>query len=131
MSKKLQSFLKEKLNHKITELQQSGGNIEWSDNSIIISGAGQSVLDSFDNDVLCSLEEKNECLFVDQWNKLLHVNFDDTSILSQLIAEFDNAVKIDLDYETKSIIFVGEEQMVLKVRDKLFKEICQELSVLG
>ena len=131
MSKNLQSFIKEKLSNKITELQQLGGSIEWSDSSVIISDADQTVLDDFDNDVLCSLEENTERLSADQWNRLLHVNLDDTSFLSQLIEEFSNEVKIDLDYKSKSISFVGQEQMIQKVRNKLFEEICQELTMLG
>ena len=131
MSKNLQNFIKGHLNDKITELQQSGGKIEWTDSSVIISGADQSVLNKFDNDILCSLEEKTESLFADQWNKLLHVDFDNNSFLSQLIEEYDSEVKIDLDYETKSITFVGEEQMVLKVRQTLFAEVCQEIPMLG
>ena len=131
MSKNLQTFIKEQLNHKITKLKQLGGNIEWSDSSVIVSGADQTVLDNFDNDVLCPLEEKTERLLADQWNKLLHVDLDDTSFLSQLVEEFKNELKVTLDYENKSITFVGEEQVVLKVRHKLFKKICQELTVLG
>ena len=131
MSKNLQNFIKEHLSDKITELQQSGGNVEWSDSSVIISGADQSVLDKFDNDVLCSVEERTECLFADQWNKLLHVDFDNTNFLSQLIEDYNSEVKIDLDYENKSITFVGEEQMVLKVKQTLFTEVCQNLPMLG
>ena len=131
MSKNLQNFVKGQLRDKITELQQSGGKIEWADSSVIISGADQTVLDKFDNDILCSLEEKTERLCADQWNKLLHVDFDNNSILSQLIEEYDSEIKIDLDYGTKSITFVGEEQMVLKVRQILFTEVCQELPMLG
>lgn len=131
MSKNLQGFIKEQLKHEITELQQLGGNIEWRDSSVIISGADQAVLDNFDNDVLNPLEEQTERLFADQWNKLLHVNFDDTSFLSQLIEEFNNKIKIDLDYENKSVTFVGIDQIVQEVRRKLFEEICQELPMLG
>ena len=133
MSKNLQKFLKEQLSNKITELNQLGGSIEWSDNSVIISGADQNVLNDFDNDVLCPLEETTEHLFADQWNKLTHVAIgcDDVSFLSQLIEEFSNDVNIDLDYTNKSITFLGKEQMVLKVKHKLFKEVCQDLSMLG
>lgn len=80
---------------------------------------------------MCPLEEKTECLLADQWNKLLHVDIDDTSFLSQLIEEFNNDVKIVLNYENKSITLVGEEKMVHKVRFKMFKELCQELTMLG
>ena len=131
MSKNLQRFLKKQLSNKITELNQLGGSIEWSDNSVIISGAAQNVLDNFYNVVLCPLEETTEHLFADQWNKLMHVGCDDTSFLSQLIEKFSNDVNIDLDYTKKSITFVGKEQMVLKVKHKLFKKICQDLSMLG
>ena len=131
MSKNLQRFLKEQLSNKITELNQLGGNIEWSDNSVIISGTDQNVLNNFDNDVLCLLEETTEQLFADQWNKLMHVGCDGMSFLSQLIEEFINDVKIDLDYANKSITFVGKEEMVLKVKHKLFKKICENLSMLG
>ena len=131
MSKNLQRFLKERLSNKIMELNLLGGSIEWSDGSVIISGAEQNVLDNFDNEVLCSLEETTEHLFADQWNKLMHVSCDDTSFLSQLIEEFSNDVKIDLDYANKSITFVGKEQMVLKIKHKLFKKICQDLKLLG
>jgi len=131
MSKNLQDFIKERLKYRITELQQLGGNIEWSDSSVIIYGNDQAVLDNFDNDVLGPLEERTECLFADQWNKLLHVNFDDTSFLSQLIEKFNNKVKIGLDYENKSITFIGEDQIIQEVRRKLFEEICQELPMLG
>lgn len=131
MSKNLQNFIKEQLNHKITEFKQLGGNVEWSDTSVIISGTDQSALDNFDSDVMCSLEEKTDHLFADQWNKLLHVDLDDTSVLSRLIEEFSNELKVDLDYENKSITFIGKEQMVLRVRDKLFNDICQELPMLG
>ena len=124
-------FLKEQLSHKITKLQRLGGNVEWSDSSVIISGADQNVLDDFDNDVLCPLEETTEHLLADQWNKLMLVGCDDTSFLSQLIEEFSNEVKVDLDYTNKSITFIGKEQMVLKVKHILFKRICQELPMLG
>ena len=131
MSKNLQRFLKEQLSNKTTELNQLGGNIEWNDNSVIISGADQNVLNNFDNDVLCLLEETTEHLFADQWNKLMHVGCDGTNFLSQLIEEFINDVKIDLDYANKSITFIGKERMVLKIKHKLFKKICQDLSMLG
>ena len=131
MSKNLQRFLKEQLSNKITELNQLGGNIEWNDNSVIISGADQNVLNNFDNNVLCLLEETTEHLFADQWSKLMHVGCDGTNFLSQLIEEFINDVKIDLDYANKSITFIGKERMVLKVKHKLFKKICQDLSMLG
>ena len=131
MSKNLQRFLKERLSNKIMELNQLRGGIEWSDNSVIISGAEQNVLNNFDNEVLSSLEETTEHLFADQWNKLMHVGCDDTNFLSQLIEEFSNDVKIDLDYANKAITFVGKEQMVLKVKHKLFKKICQDLLMLG
>lgn len=132
MSKNLQNFIRKQFIHKITELQQLGGSIEWSDSSVIISGASQSVLNDFDNNVLCTMEEETHTLVTKQWNKVLHVNLeDDTSILSQLKEEFTNKVKIDLDYEDKSITFVGEEEMVQKVRHKLFNELCQELPMLG
>ena len=131
MSKSLQKFLKEQLSHKIVELQQLGGSIEWSDSSVIISGAHQNVLDSFDNEILSPLEEATEQLVADQWNRLMLVGSDDTSILSRLTKEFNNEVRIDLDYANKSIKFVGKEQMILKLRQKLFEEICRELIMLG
>ena len=131
MSKNLQRFLKKQLSDKVTELQQLGGNIEWSDGSVIISGADQNVLNNFDNDVLCPLEETTEHLFAKQWNKLMHVGCDDMSFLSQLIEEFSSEVEVGLDYTNKSITFVGKEQMVLKVKHKLFKNVCQELPMLG
>ena len=131
MSKSLQKFLKEQLSHKIVELQQLGGSIEWSDSSVIISGAHQNVLDSFDNEILSPLEEMTECLVTDQWNRLMLVGSDDSSILSRLTKEFNNEVRIDLDYANKSITFVGKEQTILKLRQKLFEEICRELIMLG
>ena len=131
MSKNVQKFLKEQLSHKIIELQRLGGSIEWNESSVIISGAHQNVLDTFDNEILSSLEETTERLVADHWNRLILVGSDDTSILSQLTKEFNNDVRIDLDYANKSITFVGKKQMILKVRQKLFKEICREFMMLG
>ena len=130
MSNSLQHYVQARLADKITELQQHGGDVEWSENSVIVTGIDQQVLDDFDKEILSSLDEfTSPSLTSNNWNKLTHVNEDDTSFISQLISDYSE-VKIDLDCRNRSVSIMGPQVFVLEVRKKIFKEIYQELPLL-
>ena len=57
MSNNLQYYVQARLADKITELQQHGGDVEWSENSVIVTSIDQQVLDDFDKHVLSSLND--------------------------------------------------------------------------
>ena len=63
------------------------------------------------------------------WNNLTHVNEDDINCISQLTVDYSE-VKIDLDCKNRSLTILGPQVMVLEVKNKIFEEIYQELSLL-
>jgi len=127
LPKNLQIYLQEKLAHKLTELQQSGGDVvEWNDTSISLTATDQSTLNCFISDVLTPLEEKADYLSEEHWKKLFVVDSNKISFFSQLINKFPE-VKIVLDHGNKSITFIGLHVMVEKARNMLFQEIYRKL----
>ena len=130
LSTNLQLYVQTRLADKIAELQQHGGDIEWSENSVVVSGTDQRLLDDFDKQVLSSLDEfTSPPLTSTNWNKLTHVSEDDTSFISQLMCDYSE-IKIDMDCKNRSFIILGPKVIVLEVRNKIFKEIYQELPLL-
>ena len=130
MSSSLQHYVQARLADKIAELLQHGGDVEWSENSVIVTGTDQQVLDDFDKQILSSLDEfTSSPLTSASWNKLTHVNEDDINFISQLTVDYSD-VNIDLDCKNQSITILGPQEMVMEVRNKIFKEIYQELSLL-
>ena len=124
--KNLQVYLQERLSDKIAELQQLGGDIEWDDTSVILTGTDKHSIDDFVNNVLNPLEEKVDQISEDHWKKL---NSKPNSFLPQLINKFP-VVKIILDPKNNSITFIGLNAMVKEARNRLFQEIYQELCLL-
>ena len=130
MSNNLQYYVQARLADQITELQQHGGDVEWSENSVIVTGIDQQILDDFDKHVLSSLDEfTSPSLTSTNWNKLTHVNEDDINFISQLTVDYSE-VKIDLDCKNRSVTILGPQVTVLEVKNKIFEEIYQELSLL-
>jgi len=130
MSNSLQHYAQARLTDKITELQQHGGDVEWSENSVIVTGTDQQVLDDFDKHVLSILDEfTSPPLTSTNWNKLTHVSEDDVNFISQLMVDYSE-VNIDLDCKNRSVTILGPSAMILEVKNKIFKEIYQELPLL-
>ena len=131
MSSSLQHYVQARLADKIAELLQHGGDVMWSENSVIVTGTDQQVLDDFDKQVLSPLDEfTSPPLTSASWNKLTHVGEDDTSFISQLVADYSE-VKVNLDCINRLISILGPNKMVLEVSNKILKEIYQELPLLG
>jgi len=74
MSKNLQCYVQERLKHKLADLLKFGGNVEWSDNSIIITGINKKLFDNFDQQNLSSLGESIDYMSSDSWNKLISID---------------------------------------------------------
>ena len=129
MSKNLQCYVQERLKYKLLELLKCGGNIEWSDDSIIISGIDKKLYDNFDQQNLSFLGESTDYMSSDNWNKLISVNANATSFISQLISDHLE-VNINLNYRCQSVTIVGPKLTVVKVRNKILDKIYQELSLL-
>jgi len=131
MSNNLQHYVQARLADKITELQQHGGDFEWSENSVIVTGTDQQILDDFDKQVLSILDEfTSPPLTSTNWNKLTHVNKeDDINFISQLMVDYSE-VKIDLDCKNRLVTILGPQAMILEVKNKIFEEIYQEMPLL-
>ena len=77
MSSSLQHYVQARLADKVAELLQHGGDVEWSEISVIVTGTDQQVLDDFDKQVLSSLDEfTSSPLTLASWNKFAHVGED-------------------------------------------------------
>ena len=129
MSKNLQCYVQERLKHKLADLLKFGGNVEWSDNSIIITGINKKLFDNFDQQNLSSLGESIDYMSSDSWNKLISIDKNAASFMSQLISDHSE-LKIDLDYRNQSVTIVGPKATVVKTRNKILDKIYQELLLL-
>ena len=128
MSKNLQCYVQERLKHQLADLLKCGGNIEWSDNSIIITGINKKLFDNFDQQNLSSLGESIDYMSSDSWNKLISID-KNASCMSQLISDHSE-LKINLDYRNISVTFVGPKAIVVEARNKILDKIYEELLLL-
>ena len=129
MSRNRLCYVQEKLNNKLSELLKCGGNIEWRDDSIIVTGIDKKEFDDFDQQHLSSLGESTDYMSSDSWNKLLSVDTNAASFMSQMISDHPE-LNIILDQKNLAVTIVGPNETMLKVRNKMLDKIHRELSLL-
>ena len=129
MSNNIQCYVLERLNDKLGELLEYGGNIEWRYDSIIVTGIDKKVFDNFDQQYLSSLGESVDYMSSDNWNKIISASANATSFVSQLISNHLE-LKIILDHKNRSVTIVGLNETVVKVRNKMLDKIYSKLLLL-
>ena len=129
MSRNRLCYVQEKLNNKLSELLKYGGNIEWRDDSIIVTGIDKKVFDNFDQQYLSTLGESTDCMSSGNWNKLLSVDANAASFISQMISDHPE-LRITLDHKNLSITIVGPNETVMKVRNEMLDKIHRDLLLL-
>jgi len=129
MSNNIQCYVLERLNDKLGELLEYGGNIEWRYDSIIVTGIDKKVFDNFDQQYLSSLGESVDYMSSDNWNKIISVSANATSFVSQLVSNHLE-LKIILDHKKRSVTIVGPNETVVKVRNKMLDKIYSKLLLL-
>lgn len=123
-------FLHERMDLKLREFDSFGGLVRWNNDILTVEASG-TVLDRFETEVLNALDEDKVVLSSEDWNKLMLMRPDKTSLFQQLVLPYrtNPNVHIESCVATLSICIVGMKEAVKDVKVTLLWELNKEITV--
>ena len=130
-SVRFNKFLHERMDLKLREFASFGGLINWSNDFLTIEAPSMAILNQFEMDVLNALEEDKVALSSEDWNKLMLIRPDKTSLFHQLVLPYrtNPNVYIESHDTTLSICIVGMRDAVQDVKVTILSELNKEIMV--
>ena len=130
-SARFNKYLHKRMDQKLREFASFGGSVRWSNYFLTIKAPSMDVLNQFEIDVLNDLEEDKVALSSEDWNKLMFVRPDKTSLFHQLVLPYrtNPNVYIERHDTTLSIYIVGMRDAVQDVKITILSELNKEIIV--
>lgn len=131
VSAQLNKFLNERMDLKLREFMSFGGSVRWNSDFLTVEAPSVAALNQFETDVLDTLDEREVVLSSEDWNKLMLMRPDKTSLFQQLVLPYrtNPNVRIELHDSTLSICIVGMMEAVNDVRTTIVSELNKEIVV--
>ena len=130
-SAQFNKFLHERMDLKLREFVSFGGLMNWNSNFLTIEAPSMAVINQFEIDVLNVLDEDKVALSSEDWNKLMLIRPDKTSLFHQLVLPYrtNPNVCIESHDTTLSIYIVGMRDAVQDVKITILSELNKEIIV--
>lgn len=130
-SAQFDKFLHERMDLKLREFQSFGGLTRWNNGYLTIEAPSMATLNQFENNVLNALDEYEVVLSSEDWNKLMLMRPDKTSLFHQLVLPYrtNPNVYIESHNATLSIHIVGMRAAVQDVKITIISELNKEIIV--
>ena len=130
-SARFNKFLHERMDPKLREFASFGGSVKWNNDCLTIEAPSMPVLNEFEIDVLNVLEEDKIVLSSEDWNKLMLMRPDKTSLYHQSILPYRTNPNVNIESQdaTLSICIVGMREAVQDVKAAILSELNKEIIV--
>ena len=131
-SEQLNKFLHERMDLKLREFMSFGGSVRWHNDLLTIEAPSMAALNRFEADVLDMLDEQNVVLSSENWNKLMLMHPDKTSLFQQLVVlpyRTNPNVYFESRDSTLSIYIVGMREAVNDMKNTIMSELNKEIIV--
>ena len=130
-SARFNKYLHKRMDQKLREFASFGGSVRWSNYFLTIKAPSMDILNQFEIDVLNVLEEDKVALSSEDWNKLMFIRPDKTSLFHQLVLPYrtNPNVYIERHDTTLSIYIVGMRDVVQDVKITILSELNKEIIV--
>ena len=130
-SAQFNKFLHERMDLKLKEFASFGGSVKWNNDCLTIEAPSMPVLNKFEIDVLNVLQEDKIGSSSEDWNKLMLMRPDKTSLYHQLVLPYrtNPNVIIESHDATLSICIVGMREAVQDVKATILSELNKEIIV--
>ena len=131
VSARFNKFLHERMDLKLREFASFGGLIKWNNDFLTIEAPSMAVLNQFEIDVLNVLEEDKVALSSEDWNKLMLIRPDKTSLFHQLLLPYRTNPNVYTESHdaTLSIYIVGMRDAVQDLKITILSELNKEIIV--
>jgi len=131
MSVRLNQFLNDRMDLKLREFRSFGGSVEWQNNMLVVFAPSPLILDRFENEVLNQLVEQRIPLSSEDWNKLMLMRPDKTSVFQQLVLPYrtNDNVRIEEDNSSLAVCVVGMKGAVQDVVATITAELNKDIVV--
>ena len=130
-SAQFNKFLHERMDQKLREFASFGGSVKWNNDCLTIEAPSMPVLNKFEIDVLNVLEEDKAVLSSEDWNKLMSMRPDKTSLYHRLVLPYrtNPNVIIESHDATLSICIMGMREAVQDLKATILSELNKEIIV--
>ena len=130
-SARFNKFLHEKMDLKLTEFATFGGSVKWNNDCLTIEAPFMRVLNKFEIEVLNVLEEDKIVLSSEDWNKLMLMRPDKTSLYHLLVLQYRTNPNVNIEPHdaTLTICIVGVREAVQNVKATILSELNKEIIV--
>ena len=124
-------FLHERMDLKLREFASFGGLVKWNNDCLTIEAPSMPVLNKFEIDVLNIVEEDKVVLSSEDWNKLMLMRPDKTSLYHQLVLPYRTNPNVNIESHdaTLSICVVGMREAVQDVKATILSQLNKEIIV--
>ena len=130
-SAQFNKFLHERMDLKLREFASFGGSVKWNNDCLTIEAPSMPVLNKFEIDVLNVVKEDKVVLSSEDWNKLMLMRPDKTSLYHQLVLPYRTNPNVNIESHdaTLSICVVGMREAVQDVKATILSELNKEIIV--
>ena len=130
-SAQLNKFLHERMDLKLREFASFGGSVRWNNDFLTVEAPSEAALNRFEIDVLNVLDEDKVVLSSEDWNKLMLMRPDKTSLFQQLVLPYrtNPNVYIESHDAALTICIVGMRDAVKDVKITIMSELNKEITV--
>ena len=124
-------FLHERMDLKLREFASFGGSVRWNNDFLTVEAPSEAALNRFEMDVLNVLDEEKVVLCSEDWNKLMLMRPDKTSLFQQLMLPYrtNPNVYIESHDAALTICIVGMRDAVKDVKITIMSELNKEITV--
>ena len=130
MSTRLYQFLNKQMELKLREFRSFGGSVSWQNNTLQVIAPSVSILNRFEKDVLWQINEHQIVLTSEDWNKLMLMRPDKTSLFHQLVHLFpSDDVYVEPDISSLIMYVVGLKKAVQDLVAAFGAELSKEVIV--
>ena len=132
-SAQLNKFLLDRMDLKLREFKSFSGSVRWSSDYLTIEAPSAAAINQFEANVLDLLDEDKIILSSSDWNKLMLMRPDHTSLFQQLSLPYrtNPNVRIELHDSTLSICIVGMREAVNDVKNTILSKLSKNITVVG
>ena len=131
MSARLYQYLNEQMEFKLSEFRSFGGSESWQNNTLRVGAPSAPIFIWFEKYCLGQIGEHHIAMTSEDWNKLMPMCTDKSSLFQQLVQSFPaNDVYIDHDSSSLMVFAVGlkgtVQDVIATFSAKLNKDIIVE-----
>ena len=130
-SAQFNKFLHERMDLKLREFASFGGSVRWNNDFLTVEAPSEAALNRFEMDVLNVLDEEKVVLSSEDWNKLMLMRPDKTSLFQQLVLPYrtNPNVYIESHDAALTIYIVGMRDAVKDVKITIMSKLNKEITV--